>query len=186
MVATPPARRPRRCNRLVALTGLSLLCGCSQFESKWKAAALQESQAAPAAGIEGRWEGTWQSEGNSHSGGLRCIITRTSDATFHADYHATYWKLFQFGYSMPLTVTPPAAPDEETTSFAGDADLGWLAGGNYHYDGHATPADFYCTYRSARDHGTFKMTRPAGAPSTAHAAPTTAPASMPATRAAAE
>lgn len=146
---------PRRCNKLVALTGFSLLLGCSSYESRWKAAATRPASAAD--GLAGRWEGTWQSEANGHSGGLRCIVTRTGDDTFEADYHATYWKIFGFGYAMPLRA---GRREGDVVHFNGDADLGWLAGGNYHYDGRATGEEFYCTYRSKSDHGFFKMTRP--------------------------
>src|SRR5947209_8777115 len=88
-------RRPRRCNKLIVLTSLSLLVGCSSYESKWKEAATRPISAAS---IEGRWEGTWQSDANHHTGGLRCILTRNgNDDAYHADYHATYWKIFSFG-----------------------------------------------------------------------------------------
>jgi hypothetical protein len=144
----------RRCNKLVALTGLSLLVGCSSYESKWTSAAAQPTEAN---GIEGRWEGTWQSDANHHSGGLRCILTRTGPDTYHADYHATYWKIFSFGYETDLSA---ARREGETVYFNGAADLGWLAGGEYQYDGHATPTEYLCNYRSKGDHGTFRMTRP--------------------------
>ncbi len=34
------------------------------------------------------------------------------------------------------------------------------SGGVYHYDGDATPTNFFSTYKSKYDHGTFQMTRP--------------------------
>ena len=156
----------RRCNRLVVLTGLSLLCGCCSFENKWKAAAAQESTAttttttSASAGIEGRWEGTWQSDGNKHSGGLRCIVTKTGDDAYAAEYKATYWGIFRFGYAMPLTIKQRDDSSAGKTAFAGEADLGWLAGGVYRYDGTADGTDFLCKYDSKYDVGTFTMKRP--------------------------
>ena len=44
--------------------------------------------------------------------------------------------------------------------FEGQADLGSLAGGLYHYEGYATLTNFYSTYRAQYDFGTFQMTRP--------------------------
>ena len=39
-------------------------------------------------------------------------------------------------------------------------NLGWLAGGVYHYEGRADATNFFSTYTSKYDHGTFQMTRP--------------------------
>jgi hypothetical protein len=39
----------------------------------------------------------------------------------------------------------------------GDADLGPLAGGIYHYQGQADETEFVCVYRCKYDHGTFRM-----------------------------
>jgi len=44
--------------------------------------------------------------------------------------------------------------------FQGDENLGWLAGGVYHYEGRVSPTNFHSTYRSKYDHGTFEMGRP--------------------------
>ena len=46
-----------------------------------------------------------------------------------------------------------------TLSFTADADLGWLAGGKYEYDGSVEGDDFQSTYNSKGDHGTFEMQR---------------------------
>src|SRR3954453_2864918 len=144
----------RRCNRLVVLTGLSLLVGCSSYEAKWKEAG---ERPVPADSIEGRWEGTWTSDAAGHTGGLQCIVTRPGPDTYQADYHATYWKIFRFGYSMPLAVDER---EGRQFVFEGGATLGWLAGGDYRYEGQADPDQFVCEYRSKYDFGTFRMGRP--------------------------
>jgi hypothetical protein len=53
-----------------------------------------------------------------------------------------------------------AEKSDHVLRFEGEADLGWLAGGVYRYDGQATPASFFSTYKSKYDHGTFQMKRP--------------------------
>ena len=152
------AARPRRCNRLVVLTGISLLCGCCSFEKKWQAAAFREADGPR--GIEGRWAGSWQSDANSHSGGLRCIITKGENGAYAAEYKATYWGIFKFGYAMQLSVNDLEGGSDAEAAFVGEADLGWLAGGMYRYEGTASASKFFCKYGSKYDHGTFTMTRP--------------------------
>jgi hypothetical protein len=163
------------------LAGVSLVCGCAspttRFESKWKAASAdyerhevdrqQQQGREPQASdeprrelvIEGPWEGKWRSSKESHSGALRCVLTRTGPDTYNAEYHATYFLIFRYSYSMPLRVQ---RRDEayNVVSFDGETNLGWLAGGKYQYSGHASADEFMCTYRSSRDYGYFEMTRP--------------------------
>jgi hypothetical protein len=163
------------------LAGASLLFGCStptsRFESKWKAASAEydryeldrqqherrEPQAAQDTRrelvIEGPWEGKWRSSANSHWGALRCVLTRTGPDTYNAEYHATYFRIFRYSYTMPLRVE---RRDEayNVVLFDGETNLGWLAGGKYQYSGHASADEFICTYRSSRDYGYFEMTRP--------------------------
>ena len=138
---------------VVSLGGLALLSGCSSFDDDWKAAQ------GFAVGIEGRWEGTWESDANGHQGGLRCLVTRRSDESYDARYHATYsgWcGTLSFEYTVPITVRAGA----EGWQMQGKADLGWLAGGLYEYDGLATVSRFFCNYDASQDHGVFTLERP--------------------------
>ena len=144
---------PKRCRKFVILSGLALMCGCSSFDRDWKAAASSKPQSAT--DMTGRWQGTWASDANGHNGGLRCLITRTGDNAYHARYAATYWSIFHFGYDMDLV----AEQEVDAVHFKGEADLGSMAGGVYHYDGHANAADFTATYQSEADHGRFTMKR---------------------------
>ena len=125
--------------------------GCSTFNRDWKRAG-----AAPADDIQGRWEGTWANQNNSHHGTVRCIMTQVSTATYEARFHATFWKIFHSGYTVPLA----AAKLGDVWKLQGETDLGWLAGGLYRYDGQATAANFSCTYTSSCFQGTFQMNRP--------------------------
>jgi hypothetical protein len=133
---------------------LALVTGCSSFDRDWNAAA--SFKPASATDITGRWEGTWQSDVDNHSGGLRGLITQTGKDTYHARYAATYGGILHFNYEMDLT----GQQTFDWITFQGSADLGALAGGTYHYEGHATSERFFATYRSADDHGEFNMKRP--------------------------
>jgi len=137
-----------------ALGFLASIGGCvSTFEDDWKAAA------GFAVGIEGRWEGTWTSDASGHHGGLRCLVTRRPDQGFEARYHATYqgWcGTVGFEYTVPISTESGA----EGWKLHGNADLGWLAGGVYEYDGVATVTRFFCNYQASEDHGVFNLERP--------------------------
>jgi hypothetical protein len=132
-------------------TGL-FMAGCSTFERDWNA---MSTDPAGEVGMEGRWEGTWQSDENGHNGGLRCIITADEDDTLTARYHATYGSIFTFEYEMPMVVRR----EGDVYHFAAEADLGWLAGGVYEYAGTVHGDAFESTYDCKRDHGTFRMER---------------------------
>ena len=134
---------------LAALAG-----GCSSVPRGWKAAA---KVAPPANDIAGAWTGSWRSDVNGHHGLLRCLIIRLDGARYRARYRATYWKVFRFGYTVEMQGTRSAG---DTFSFHGKADLGWWGGGVYRYEGKATATNFFSTYQSKYDHGTFEMTRP--------------------------
>jgi hypothetical protein len=129
------------------------LGGCSSFNRDWKAAAVTT---APGDDVEGRWLGAWLSEVNGHTGQLRCLLSRDTSGRYQARFHAKYRKIFSFGYTVPLTVEAT----NRVFKFQGDADLGWYAGGLYHYEGQVSPTNFFSTYRCAADHGTFQLTRP--------------------------
>ena len=129
-----------------------LLPGCSSFNRDWKKA---EKQPKPD-GIAGRWEGTWNSDANGHSGKLRCLIDSVSDTTFRARFDSTYKKILHF----KLTVVMTGMITNGVFQFDGEAKLPSWAGGIYDYEGKVTETDFFSTYRCKYDHGTFRMTRP--------------------------
>ena len=107
--------------------------------------------------MDGRWEGSWLSDGNGHQGRLRCLVSRVEDRSYRARFRATYWRFFRFSYTVNLQVT---RNPQGQFNFQGEADLGWWGGVVYHYDGHATATNFFSTYKSKYDHGTFRMARP--------------------------
>ncbi len=136
------------------LTAIVLGGGCSSFNHEWKRAAANP---VPQAGLQGRWQGTWHSDANGHAGKLRCVVTKTEDAMYRARFHAKYMKVLSFGYTVFLKAEPTAT---NGFAFSGQANLGSMAGGVYHYEGHADTTNFFSTYSCKYDHGTFQMARP--------------------------
>jgi hypothetical protein len=128
-----------------------LLNGCSTFNRDWNAAVT-----SPRSGILGPWEGVWKSETTGHTDKLRCLVSERNDHRYEARFHAKYRNIFVFNYTVLLGF-------EKTDSelmLSGKADLGYLPGGVYEYNGKATPTNFVCRYSSAHDWGTFVMHRP--------------------------
>ncbi len=132
-----------------------LAAGCSSFESAWR----QASQTVyPTNTMAGPWEGSWRSEVTAHHDQLRCLVAQETNGVFSARFHAQYKKLFRFSFSY--TVRLAAQLRDRKCHFEGEADLGWYAGGIYRYRGFATATNFFSSYESKYDHGTFQMTRP--------------------------
>lgn len=100
-----------------------------------------------------RWEGQWISEDNNHHGALRCLLAQDSPTDYAAKFYAVYGGILRACYSVPLR----GRKNDKTVILEGDADLGGLAGGVYHYAGEATERSFRCTYHCKYDHGTFEM-----------------------------
>lgn len=132
---------------------LLLTGGCASFNHEWAKAAGQP--VAPG-DIQGRWQGVWISDVNGHSDNLRCVITKKSDGLYSARFHAHYRKVMTFNYTVPLKIEPAG----DGVKFTGDANLGWLAGGKYHYEGRADDARYTSSYSCKYDNGTFQMERP--------------------------
>ena len=132
-----------------------LACGCSKFESDWRSPALMKAP-QDADRFAGRWKGHWKSVASGHSGSLRCIASRLDQQNYRARFNASWALLLRFEYTAVMKVDQRA----DATYFAGEADLGKMAGGVYRYDGHTDGRVFYCKYESSNDHGYFKLTRP--------------------------
>lgn len=134
---------------LAVLTG-----GCTCFNRDWQAAAMEP---IPANDLAGRWQGIWLSDVNGHTEQLRCLIRKVGGTNYSARFQAKYKKLirFTFNYTAPLVVEQT----DDAMRFQGEADLGWMGGGLYHYRGHADATNFFSTYSCKYDHGTFQMKR---------------------------
>ncbi|HSU67089.1 MAG TPA: hypothetical protein VLJ39_09470 [Tepidisphaeraceae bacterium] len=141
---------------LVLSVILQALVGCSNFDREWRDAGRQAPE-----GISGRWQGEWKSESDGHTGALLCVIRQTSPATYDASFNATYAGIFHFTTDAKLTGTR----EGDIIHLSGEHDLGWPVG-VFHYDGAATPDQFFTTYSAKADHGYFALARPGGTPPT--------------------
>ena len=129
---------------------LTFVSGCSSFNRDWKKAAN-----SPSSGISGRWQGTWDSEKNGHSGQLRCLLEPISSQTYRARFDSTYKNVLHFKSTVILN----GGMTNGVFRFNGEAKLPWWAGGIYDYEGGVTPRNFFSNYKNKYDHGTFQMTR---------------------------
>jgi hypothetical protein len=122
------------------------------FGQRWREAAKSSN----ASGIEGRWDGTWRSESNGHTGRLRCIVSPTQQANvykFH--YGGTFAKVIGFQYTVDHAVQRLG----RTWTMEGKSDLGSM-GGLFSYEATVQDGVFRATYRSKEDRGGFDMKRP--------------------------
>lgn len=151
--------RIRRFTSQVLLVALlvSVLTGCSSFNREYQ----QALTLPPAAGsIEGAWLGSWLSDKNGHHGELRGLITRVEGNTHRTRFKARYWKIFSYTSEVDFEMQP----HHDGFEFSGTKRLGWLAGGDYFYEGRVSPEKFFSTYSCKWDHGTFRMERPGPEP----------------------
>lgn len=144
-----------RAARLVGVLACALLASCGSliYERDWRSF----ESAAGGDELVARWRGSWASDANGHSGGLRCMTTREADGGMLARFMSTYGWFFSFGHRAHFEVT--ALPDG-STRFEGSEDLGFALGGVYRYEGTIRDRAFQAHYESERgDHGTFLMER---------------------------
>jgi hypothetical protein len=135
-----------------------LLANCSgNFNQEWDQAMTAQKKGLPN-DITGAWLGTWRSEVNGHHGELRCVVAsedhKSDNYRFH--YHAVYGNFLTAAY----VVTEQAERRGSQFKIHGEHDLGYLAGGIYHYEGTATIGEMHSTYRCPADHGVFELKRP--------------------------
>jgi hypothetical protein len=143
-------RRFRKLALLALVPAVALVAASCSFNREWR-----EVGRNPIAnsGLEGRWEGRWISQENGHRGRLRCIVSKDGEY-YRARFHAKYVKILSFGYTIPLK----AEATDNGYKFRGEANLG-VMGGVYRYEGYADATNFFSTYSSKYDHGTFQMQR---------------------------
>ncbi len=101
--------------------------------------------------LKGRWLGSWVSEVNGHHGELKCLLIPNGPHSYCASFYATYAKRLRVCYDVVLH----ARVLEGKVRLEGEANLGKLGGGVYHYEGEATAKELNCTYRCKFDAGRF-------------------------------
>ncbi len=131
---------------ICSLFGLS---GCLTYQSSWE----QGAGLPPAKPIEGRWAGTWLSDANGHTGGLRAVATHIEGDIYRFQIGATFWRILRASYDVNFTVLP----DGDNHTLTGEQNLSGLMGGLYTYEGRIEGLDFTARYKSKWDHGTFRM-----------------------------
>ena len=142
----------RRILPLLVVLVLGSGCGTLKYNRAWKAFA----GSGETHGLEGRWQGGWESQWNGHSGGLRCMMTRQDEAHYRGWFHSTYAFFLSFQHTTDFTVEV----EDGTYRFRGEQDLGEMAGGVYRYEGTVTGDSFQATYEAENgDHGVFEMQR---------------------------
>lgn len=138
---------------LALIAAVAVLGGCqSDYRAQW-----EEAAAAPrgADSIAGAWAGTWQSAADDgDSGRLWAIITPADGESYRIEYLAEYDdSLYRHTATMHGQATDGAV------ELTGQEDLG-LGGGLYRYRGYATPVQFFLTYESEDNEGTYLLGRP--------------------------
>ncbi len=142
---------------LALIPALLFTSGCASFNRDYQQALLQGE---PKDGIEGPWIGSWLSDKNGHHGELRGIITKVEGNTYETRFKAKFMKVFTYTSEAEFEMQP----HNDGFEFFGTKKLGWLAGGEYTYEGRVSPKEFFSTYKNKWDHGTFQMERPSGKP----------------------
>ena len=127
-----------------------LTANCRDFNARWERAGRGQRDA-----VGGRWEGEWISAATGHRGGLRCVLDPAAPDRWRMAFRAEYSKVFRACYATEFKVSQ----EEGRWSFSGGSNLGALAGGAYEYRGTATNDALTCSYKSARDHGEFRLRR---------------------------
>ncbi len=125
-----------------------LTANCSDFKDQWEKASRR-----PSGDVGGCWEGEWISAATGHRGRLRCAVDPVSAELWRMSFRGEYSKVFRACYATDFHVVP----EDGRWTFSGGSNLGALAGGAYEYRGSATLDALTCSYKSARDHGEFRL-----------------------------
>src|SRR5688572_13678221 len=152
----PAGRTSSAWRRSLLGAGLALLlssCGAIRFQRAWSS----HPRGDEPGGMSGRWAGTWRSEQNGHSGGLRCLMTRQDEQHYRADFFSTYAAILYFRHETLFRVVDRR---DGTLRFEGEQDLGKAIGGVYRYEGAVQGDAFRATFRAENgDHGVFELRR---------------------------
>lgn len=130
-----------------------LLSSCGMgFQKKWNEASAKP---VPTNSIEGRWEGTWLSSFNGHTGKLLCVVGPENPGNTRDFYYfATWGKIFRGSFHAVHEVSE----HNGVTTIKASHDIGKR--GTFRAEGTITPTEFKATYRAAGDNGNLVLKRP--------------------------
>ena len=137
---------------LVSLCTLPL-AACTGIPRGW-----QQARQNPTTGPDGAWVGTWRSDVNGHTGGLRAVVTPVCADTSQRDFRfrASWAKILCAGFDLQAAVKP-SGPG--TWTVTGSRDLGRLFGGTFTCTGTFRGDVFQARYGAKMDHGIMEMRR---------------------------
>ena len=138
-----------RGSALYAAVVALLATGCTSFEKKWQTA---RQQPLPAGDITGTWTGTWQNTNNAHGGALRALVTQVNPTNYAVRFHAV-WGTHSGSFKTELI---GQSEGDEFVFVGHKRILGFLITTR----GHANATNFFSTYESRFDTGTFTLKRP--------------------------
>lgn len=138
--------------RIALLLPVLLLAGCAGFPAGWS----EVKQTAPPDDVSGAWTGTWRSDVNGHSGGLRCVAEKRSPGTWHFRYRASWAKILSAGFSLDAAVKPDGRGGY---TVSGTKDLGKAFGGVFTSTGTIRGGKFSARYEAKLDRGAMELRR---------------------------
>jgi hypothetical protein len=150
---------------LLCLISLGLLTSCSSFDWRWNSSATPAA-ANPAALMDGKWEGNWQSDRTDYHGRLQAIALHRTETIVDKKRVEQYECAFRYYWmEMPydeFTVVMNASEMEDgRLHFEAKRDVGYYKGGILRLDGFVYPKTdvMYCDFTTEKDSGTYKLRR---------------------------
>ncbi|MEM0969723.1 MAG: hypothetical protein AAGJ31_10260 [Verrucomicrobiota bacterium] len=126
------------------------------FRKEWKAASPTETGMIAPSGPVGKWEGTWESDRNGHSGLLRCVITPQGEDRYQFRYYAEWGP----GLRGSFLIDCEAKLEAGVYGISGAKKL--PIGGTYSHTGTLSGDRFEATFTKegkGKNLGTFELQR---------------------------
>jgi hypothetical protein len=150
---------------LLCLISLGLLTSCSSFGWRWNSSSTPAA-ANPAALMDGKWDGTWQSDKTDYHGRIQALSVHRTETIVDKKRVEQYECAFQmYWFDIPYydftMVMNASEMDDGRLHFEGQRDMGYFFGGILRLDGFIYPKKdvMYCDYSSEKDSGTYKLER---------------------------
>ena len=115
---------------------------------------ILSTQISSADGLDGRWQGGWQSCKSGHHGKLNAQFCRIDSTHVQAKFKGTFAKIIPFRYRPVLNIV-----HEEPGLIVLQGTKRIPLGGSFEYNATITGDQFSATYRSRRDNGVWQMRR---------------------------